>query len=285
MGPHPQTPHGGLRDGVAVGAYRVSRLLGQRGLSVVYEALDPGGALVTLKLLRPDLNADLQFRRRFLRQTRAAASVTHSHLIRILDFGEHEGTPYVVQEHIRGEALVDRIRRQGHLPIGETVSVLTGVAGALDAMHHVGLVHREINSGTLLVAEDGTAYISDLGLAKVPRGSVLTRPGQALGSSQYMAPEQIRGEEATPAADVYGLGCVTYECLCGSPPFADRQGMRVLWAHLQDEPVAPSARRPDVPEGMSWAVLRALEKEPLKRPPSATAYARLVDLAVQAARA
>jgi len=274
-----------LEPGDVVGGYRVERLLGPRGMSHVYEARDAEGGLVMLKLIRPELAADLAFRRRFLRQVRAAASVEHPNLISILDSGEHDGVPYLATVHVPGMALDARIRRDGPLEVGQAVRVLLEVAGALDAMHRAGLVHREVNSGGMLIADDGTAYISELGLAKMPNASVLTRPGQALGATHSIAPEQIRGEEVTRAADIYGLGCVTYEALCGAPPFADRLGMRILWAHLQDEPPPPSERRPDVSPELGWAVLRALEKDPSRRPPSATAYARMIQLAADATTA
>src|SRR5207244_9794946 len=109
--------------------------------------------------------------------------------------------------------------------------------------------------------------------------SVLTKPGQALGSMDYMAPEQIRGQKVSPATDIYALGCVMNQCICGEPPFADRQGMRILWAHLQDEPPDPCASRTDMPKDLGWAITRALEKDPARRPPSATAYARIIQVA------
>jgi serine/threonine-protein kinase len=133
-----------------------------------------------------------------------------------------------------------------------------------------------VKPGNILLDASGTAYITDFGLAKDTEGTVLTKPGQALGSLDYMAPEQIRGEQVGPAADVYALGCVLCECLAGAPPFADRQGMRVLWAHLQDTPESPCAKRADVPPKVGEAVLRGLAKEPAERPQSASEYARLV---------
>ncbi|MGI8631117.1 MAG: serine/threonine-protein kinase, partial [Solirubrobacterales bacterium] len=126
----------------------------------------------------------------------------------------------------------------------------------------------------ILVDEQGTAYITDFGLAKDTQGSLLTKPGQALGSLDYMSPEQIRSEEISAAADVYGLACVMYECLCGAPPFSDRQGMRVLWAHLQDPPTDPVERRADLPAGVGVAIVRALGKDAGERQQSAGEFAR-----------
>jgi serine/threonine-protein kinase len=153
------------------------------------------------------------------------------------------------------------------------------VASGLDAVHAAGLIHRDVKPGNILLDDDGVAYITDFGLAKDSQGTVLTRPGQALGSLDYMAPEQIRSETVSGAADVYALGCVMCECISGAPPFADRQGMRVLWAHLQDEAPDPTANRSGLPAELGQTVKMALEKEPEKRPPTATAYARMVQIA------
>ena len=157
------------------------------------------------------------------------------------------------------------------------------VASGLDAIHAAGLIHRDVKPGNILLDEDGVAFITDFGLAKDSQGTVLTKPGQALGSLDYMAPEQIRSEPVTGAADVYALGCVMFECLTGAPPFADRQGMRVLWAHLQDVPADPCASRAGMPKEFGQTICMALEKDPDKRPPTATAYARMVQIASGAA--
>ena len=169
--------------------------------------------------------------------------------------------------------LAELIEKQGPLDLPLACAVAEQVASGLDALHAMGLIHRDINPANILIDEQRVAYIIDL-QAEDGQASLLTRPGQALGSLDYMAPEQIRSEEITPAADVYGLGCVIYECLCGGPPFADRQGMRVLWAHLHDPAASLLGRRPDLPAAGSVIVLRALEKDPADRPQSAGALAR-----------
>ena len=124
--------------------------------------------------------------------------------------------------------------------------VCAQVADGLEALRKAGMVHRDVKPENILLDLDGTAYITDFGLAKDSAGTVLTRPGQPLGSMDYMAPEQIRGQPVTSAADTYSLGCVVFECLSGRPPFADRDGLQVLWAHLQDEPPDLPADRTDL---------------------------------------
>jgi serine/threonine protein kinase len=268
-----------LNPGETCGPYRVEELIGEGGMGLVYRAVGPSGEDVALKLVKGEIAKDDVFRRRFDREARTAARVGHPNVVPVLDTGEHNGIPYMAQQFIRGGSLEERIKRDRRLELDFALDVCTQVADGLDAMHAEGLIHRDVKPGNILLDEADKAYITDFGLMKDREASVLTRPGQALGSMDYMAPEQIRGEEVTAQSDVYALGCVMCECLSGSPPFADRQGMRILWAHLQEEPPDPLADRPDVPADVSWAVLRALEKEPEKRPPTATAYAHMVRLA------
>src|SRR3954470_1601064 len=230
--------------GQRIGPWQVEALIAEGGMGRVYRARSADGQEeVALKLVKSDLAHDSVFRKRFEREASIAQRLDHPHVVPVLDSGEHDGTPYLAQRLIRGGSLDDRLEREGALDIDFTLRVCVEVASGLDALHANGLFHRDVKPANILLDEAGTAYITDFGLAKDSQGSLLTRPGQTLGSLDYMSPEQIRSEEISPAADVYGLGCVIYECFCGAPPFADRQGMRVLWAHLQDPPAKPSDRR------------------------------------------
>jgi serine/threonine-protein kinase len=267
------------QPGDSVGPYRVQSMLGEGGMGRVYRALGPAGDEVALKVVKAELAKDEVFRRRFEREASAAARVNHTNVVPVVDTGEYNGIPYLAQQFITGGSLEDKIKRETRLALREAVDLCTQVADGLDALHAEGLIHRDVKPGNILLDGSGKAYITDFGLMKDREASVLTRPGQALGSMDYMAPEQIRGEEVTAQSDVYALGCVMIECLSGAPPFADRQGMRILWAHLQEEPPDPSAGRDDLPPDVGWAVTRALEKEPEKRPPTATAYAHMVRIA------
>lgn len=268
-----------LMPGQEVGPYRIEASLGVGGMGHVYRAVGAGGRTVALKLVRPELVADNELRRRFEREARAAAKIDSRHVVTVLDHGDHEGMPYIAEEMISGGSLAERIKERGRLELEETVRMALHVAAGLDAMHRAGMVHRDLKPGNILLDEEGRAYVADFGLVKERDASVLTRPGQALGSLDYMAPEQIRAVEVTPATDVYALGCVLCEAISGSPPFADRAGVRVLWAHLQDQPPDPCASREGLPKNLSWAICSALEKEPRDRPQTPTAYARLVQVA------
>ena len=268
-----------LAPGDTVGPYTVESPLGEGGMARVYRAVDPQGEIVALKLVRAELAVEDMFRRRFTREVQTAERIDHPHVVPVLDSGEHEGIPYMAQPYINGGSLQELLERDRELGLEATVTLGLQVAKGLGALHAHGLIHRDLKPANILLDEENSAYVADFGLAKDPQASLITQPGQAVGSLDYMAPEQIRAEEVTPATDVYALGCVLCQCLCGQPPFADREGIQVLWAHLRDEPPNPCANRDDVPDHVSWAILSALEKDPTKRPPTATAYARMVQAA------
>jgi serine/threonine protein kinase len=268
-----------LGPGASVGPYVIEDVLGEGGMGAVFKATAPSGEEVALKLIRPELSADDDFRRRFTRESKAATKVAHPHIVPVLDYGEHDGIPYLAQKFIEGGTLHERLG-DGGLDLEPAVVVCLQIAKGLDAIHRAGLVHRDVKPANILIDPEDRAYITDFGLAKDRTASLLTKPGTTLGTMDYMAPEQIRGEDVTARSDVYSLGCVAFACLCGTPPFADRGGrMGVLFAHLQDEPPDPCADRPDVPSDVGWAITRALEKDPEKRPPTATAYARMIQVA------
>jgi serine/threonine protein kinase len=260
-----------LQPGQTFGPYTVESTLGVGGMGRVFKATGPDGT-VALKLVKEDIARDATFRRRFDREASIAQRVVHEHLVPVLDTGEHQGIPYLTQRFIDGGSLADLLERESRLAPADALDVLEQVAGALDALHAEGLFHRDIKPANILIDANRDAYLTDFGLAKDSQGSLLTRPGQTVGSLDYMAPEQIHGAEVTPQTDVYALACVAYECLTGSPPFADRQGMRVLWAHLQDEPTNPSEKVPDLPPSLGEAVVTGLAKDAGDRPGSASEY-------------
>jgi serine/threonine protein kinase len=260
-----------LQPGQEFGPYTVESTLGVGGMGRVFKATGPDG-VVALKLVKEDIARDQTFRRRFEREASIAQRVVHEHLVPVLDTGEVQGIPYLTQRYIDGGSLSELIEREGKLAPPEALDVLTQVAGALDALHQQGLFHRDIKPANILIDANRDAHLTDFGLAKDSQGSLLTRPGQTVGSLDYMAPEQIHGAEVTPQTDVYALACVTFECLTGAPPYADRQGMRVLWAHLQDEPPSPLEKEPNLPPALGEAVLTGLAKDAADRPASASAY-------------
>jgi serine/threonine protein kinase len=262
------------RVGTRIGEYRIDSLIGVGGMGRVYRATAGDGTLVALKLVKRDFARDETFRRRFRREARIAQTVRNPHVVPVRDTGEHDGLPYLVAQFIEGITLDEKLAVEGRLDVATTVRICAQVAEGLQALWEAGMVHRDVKPANILLDLTGKAYITDFGLAKDSDGTALTRPGQALGSMDYMPPEQIRGEPVTGAADTYSLGCVVFECVHGRPPFADRQGMGVLWAHLQDEPPDPSAERTDITPGLTRALRTALRKDPAERPRTSVEYAR-----------
>ncbi len=273
-----------LDIGERLGSYRLEARLGEGAMGVVYRAVrDPDGAIVALKVLRDELAGDEVFRRRFTREAKAAAEVEHRNLVRVLDAGESDGRFYLAVRYVDGRSLADRLA-DGPLPLPGTLRLIAEVAGGLQAIHERGLVHRDVKPSNVLLDADETAALGDFGLAKGRAYTVLTRPGQVLGTLDYLAPELIRGAPAGPASDIYALGCVAFECLAGAPPFAGRSVLQVGVAHLRQEPPDPVAGRSDVPSAVSWAVRQALAKEPDRRPQTALAFSRLLHVAAGAHR-
>jgi serine/threonine protein kinase len=258
------------RPGDSVGPYRITRVIGRGRMGVVFEGVEDGGEAVAIKVVTTELSQDEVFVRRFKREVAAAQKISHPNVVPVLNSGEEHGLPYLVQQLIPGGSLAERIAK-GRLDVPTTMRLLTGPAAGIDALHGSGLVHRDIKPANILLDGD-TAYVSDFGLAKDSQASNLTRPGQALGSLDYMAPEQIRGEDVSPATDIYALGCLVTECLTGTPPFGGRPSMRVLFAHLQEPPPDVSEQRNDISAATAKAINRAMEKEPEDRPASASAY-------------
>jgi serine/threonine protein kinase len=262
--------------GEQVGAWQIESLIAVGGMGRVFLARSADGEEVALKLVKPELASDRVFRKRFEREASIAQRIAHPHVVPVLDTGEHKGVPYLAQRLMSGGSLDEKLEQEGQLEVEVALRICREVASGLDALHAAQLFHRDVKPANILLDEAETAYITDFGLAKDTQGSLLTRPGQTLGSVDYMAPEQIRSDEISGATDVYALGCVLFECLSGKPPFADRQGMRVLWAHLQDEPPDPAEARPGLPRAMARALLRGLEKDPAARPAGASEFVESV---------
>ena len=229
---------------------------------------------VALKVLKRELASDYVFQHRFRQEARAAAEVREPHLVAIVDADTVDGRAYLAVDYIGGGSLAERIASAGTLPIADVVRVASDVAAGLDALHAAEIAHRDVKPSNILFDTDGTAMLTDFGLAKGRTYTVLTRPGQVLGTLNYLAPELIRGDPATARSDVYGLGCVIFECVSGRAPFADKGVFQVGLAHLMDEPPNPCGERPELQDGFCTAILTALEKEPERRPQSAGAYAR-----------
>jgi serine/threonine-protein kinase len=263
-----------LQPGDTLGQYRLESVLGEGGMGLVFRAVrESDGQVVALKLLKLELYGDFVFKERFKQEARAAAEVQSRHLVPIIEAGEADGRQYLAVAYVDGQSLEQRLAERGQLSVDETVKIATDIAAGLDVLHASGVVHRDIKSSNILIDQEGVGMLTDFGLAKGRAYTVLTRPGQVMGTLDYLAPELIRGKAASPASDIYALGCTVFECVAGQPPFADRGVFQVGLAHLEEPPPNPAAARGDVSSSFARTVLGALEKDPGKRPQSASEYA------------
>ncbi len=269
------------RVGTELAGYRIESLLGLGGMSVVYLAEDLRlKRRVALKLLAAGLAEDESFRDRFLRESELAASIDHPNIIPIYEAGTTEDILFIAMRYVEGRDLRERLQL-GRLDPADAIGILAQVASALDAAHARGLVHRDVKPSNVLLdagaRPDGSdhVYLADFGLTKrVSEKTGIGDDGHLLGTIDYVAPEQITGEEIDGRADVYSLGCVLHECLVGQPPFRRDSEIAVVFAHLEAEPPAPSARRPELPAALDAVIARALAKEPEQRYPSCREFVR-----------
>ena len=246
--------------GMTFAGYRIESLVGRGGMGVVYRATDLSlERPVALKLIAPELAEDERFRARFLREPRLAASLDHPNVIPIHEAGEHDGQLYLVMRFVDGSDLKTILAREGRLPPEQALTMLTPIADALDAADRRGLVHRDVKPANVLLDEDGHAYLTDFGITK-QAGADSTETGRVVGTLDYLAPEQIRGEKVDGRTDCYALACVLYECLAGSSPFRRETEAETLWAHMQE----PPPRLPGEP-ALDTVLRRALAKAKAER--------------------
>jgi serine/threonine protein kinase len=264
---------GFLEVGTEVAGYRVASFIGRGGMAVVYRAEDLRlGRNVALKLLAPELSQNEKFQQRFMRESRLAAAIDHPNIIPIYEAGEVGGLLYIVMRYVEGTDLKKVIEREGPLDPVRVSMLLRQVAGALDAAHSRGLVHRDVKPGNVLLAsgagpeDEDHVYLTDFGLTKRSSSlSGLTVTGHFLGTIDYVAPEQITGNPVDARTDVYALGCVLYECLTGTVPFQRDDDAAMLWAHLVEAPPSLHERMPGLPEGLNDIVATAMAKAPEDR--------------------
>jgi tRNA A-37 threonylcarbamoyl transferase component Bud32 len=255
------------------GRYRLVRRLGVGGMGEVWEADDSVlGRRVALKVLVQELADDPRATRRFVREARATAKLTHPNVTRVYDFGRDGGLPYLVMELLEGDTLADRLAG-GPLPPAEAARIGAAVADALDAAHSQGIIHRDIKPSNVLLTPAGEVKVMDFGIAAAADETHSTTGGGLYGTAAYISPERAAGQAATPAADLYSLGAVLYELLTGRPPFLADSPVLVVRAHLHERPRPVRELAPWVPARLADACEAALAKDPAQRPSSAAALA------------
>jgi serine/threonine-protein kinase len=264
----PETPQD-PRPGDVVAGYRVESRIGRGGMGVVllaeHQTLRRQAAL---KIIARELADDKSFRERFLREARIAAALTHPNIVTVYDAGEIDGLLYIAMQYVPGPDLAAILREERRLGPYRVLDIGRQVAAALDAAHVAGLIHRDVKPANVLI--DGRhAYLTDFGLTK-DRGSragdSLTRVGEVVGTTHYLAPEQVEGrKEVDGRADVYALACLIYHTLTGEVPFPRDNDMAVLYAHLHDDPPKLTDKRKGLPEGLDAVIQKAMDKSPERR--------------------
>src|SRR5687768_10395014 len=254
-----------LEKGTKLGGYRITGILGQGGMGVVYEAEQMTlNRTVALKVLAPHLSDDLLFRERFRREGQLQANIDHPHIVTVYEAGDSDEGVFIAMRLIRGPNLKDMIVSR-ELDPGRTIRILSPIAEALDTAHEAGLIHRDIKPQNILVAGRDHAFLADFGLTKGVGEKSLTKTGQFVGTFDYISPEQVKGEKATHKSDVYALAAVLYECLTGVVPFPKDSEAAVLYAQMADPPPKVTDQRPELPVSLDDVIALGMAKDPAER--------------------
>lgn len=244
------------------GRYRLEARIGTGGMSSVYRALDETlERPVAIKLMNREIASDSDQLERFRREARAVAQLSHPHIVGVIDYGEDEGRPYIVLEYVEGETLKQRIRRLGELEISEAVAYAIEIARALGAAHARHIVHRDVKPQNVLIDEEGSAKVTDFGIARSLDDEGLTADGRVLGTTDYVSPEQALGHDVTGQSDLYSLGIVLFEMLTGRVPFRGENQVAVAMKHVREELPDVQALRPEVSASLAAVIDRATAKD------------------------
>jgi serine/threonine protein kinase len=279
------SPQGDSRLGARFGPYELQSLIGVGGMGEVYRAYDTvRERMVAVKVLRPEMAADKSFQERFRRESRVAARLQEPHVIPVHDFGDIDGTLFIDMRLVDGASLKDELRVNGPLEPKRVASIITQVAAALDAAHADGLVHRDIKPENVLLTPDDFAYLVDFGIAHAGGDASVTSTGLIIGSCAYMAAERFAGGQVGPAADIYSLTCLLYECLTGRAPFETGGDLRQLMsAHMFSPPPRPSIMRRGITRAFDEVVTKGMAKKPSDRYHTASDLAKAATAAAGSA--
>ncbi|GAB3419948.1 serine/threonine-protein kinase [Flindersiella endophytica] len=262
--------------------YRLDTLLARGGMGEVWQAYDLTlRRTVALKILAVDTTSPTD-RERFAREAQSAARLSHPNVVAVYDYGAWNDRPYLVMELLQGQTLSRLLDERGPLPVEQVRDIGAQVCAALQAAHAAGFVHRDIKPSNLILTNEGAVKVVDFGIAGVvdDASTRLTQAGTIVGTAAYLAPERVHGHAAEAASDLYALGCVLYQLLCGSTPF-DGGMTAIVYAHIHQAPEPPSAHRPDLPADLEGLLLALLAKDPGQRPTAEAARAALREPATQ----
>jgi eukaryotic-like serine/threonine-protein kinase len=245
--------------------YELGELLGRGGMGEVYAGHDRVlGRRVAIKLVAGGGGAapDTELAQRLRSEARVAASIEHPNVVRVHDLTITDSTIFVVMEYLEGEALSERLRRHGRLPIDLAVRVAADVCLALAAAHQAGIVHRDVGPGNIMLCADDTVRVMDFGIALIADSAAPTGSGESMGTPAYLSPEQATGSAVDARADLYSLGCTLYHMVAGQSPFTGPGPVEVAWQHCHAAPRPPSVLRPDLPSSLEAVILTAMAKSP-----------------------
>jgi eukaryotic-like serine/threonine-protein kinase len=261
------------------GRYRIEGRLGVGGMSTVHLAFDSRlERYVALKLLAEHLADDSTFVSRFRREALAAARLVHPNIVQVFDFGFDAGhhQHFIVMEHVPGNSCAELLRDHGHLSVDKTIGIVTQACRGLDYAHRNGVVHRDVKPGNLLVSDSDVVKLADFGIARATDQSSITQVGSVLGTAAYLAPEQARGEEAGPRADLYSLGVVTYQLMSGRLPYEAASLSELALKQQREAPTPLNQLVPGVPRALAQAVDTSLSIDPSGRPENAIELADIL---------
>ncbi len=247
--------------GQHIGQYEIIALIGRGGMATVYQAHQESmGRDVAIKVIKPDLAETGDFVKRFQREVHTVASLSHPHILKVFDYGQHGDLVYLVMELLKGGSLADQIRK-GPLIADQTLRILEQVGSALDHAHRVGIIHRDLKPQNVMLDSDGNAFLTDFGIAKIlSETTVLTRTGAAMGTPAYMPPEQWQGIPLDARADIYALGIMLFEMLAGKLPFNADTPFHMMHLHVSETPPSIRTLRSDLPPGIEAVIGKALAK-------------------------
>ncbi len=255
------------------GRYELLRRIARGGMADVYLARDASlDRQVAVKVLFPEFANDPSFVERFRREAKAAANLNHPNIVGIYDWGQEQGTYYIVMEYVVGRSMADVMRSTGRLSPDRAAEIAADVAEALSSAHNAGLVHRDIKLGNIIVSDDGQVKVADFGIATAlarRTGDNLTHIGSVMGTATYFSPEQAQGKALDGRSDLYSLGVVLYEMIVGKPPFTADTSTAVAVKHVQERPLAPSLLGVSIVESLEAIILKLLAKNPANRYPKA----------------